>query len=228
MISKITSSIIILVFSIFTLSAQSICPFVAGNANFLSLKSDYEMNSYNKSILPSYSIGMLYNSSPKNNLYFKIILDYSSIRSSYPPTQFATLVGTYRSEIDTKINNHYVFTSGIGMIRVKESFHIGAGLSAGVLLHSVLITKETEAEETSGYGTKHLWEKQKVSTDFYKPITLLIPIVMSYEFNNFEAFLNIRFGITNKSKGETYIKEYDNIVQLGLAYSIWKKNSSTQ
>ncbi len=209
--------------------AQSLSPYFGINVNMIGFKSDYSIENYSKSLHPSYSLGCFFDPLSEKKASYKLFIDYSNVRSSYPPTLVATAMDSYREEIDSKVSNHNLSVGGVGMIDVSERLSIGAGIKGNVLLYSVLIVEEADAYQSSiiNYGSMHHWGKQRVKTDFYKTFGLSVPVMLNYKFgknNEFDVFLNVQIGVLNKTKGVTYLKEYDNTVQIGLAYKLWSKS----
>lgn len=196
-------------------------PYVAFNTNVLAYKSDYQYENIDLSPLGSLSLGCYYKSNKFKVFEFMSMLDYSMLRDKYNSLPITSGLGDNTSKVNGINNNHLLTLSGLVNYRIGEILYLGSGISASLLLASRTKVDEFSTEEYYGnYPSGEHNDGKTYKSSFYSPLSLSVPVIVGFEMNKFDLFLKLNFGITNRLKKETYIREYNNIFLLGLTYSI--------
>lgn len=198
------------------LSAQSAGPYAGGNMNFVNDKSDYAIADDLFKALPSYSFGGFYKSNKNQKFGFLGILDYSRLRNGYNHFIFVGETGAPLFTSNNKLSNHTITANTMATIRFNK-LYTGAGLAAGYVISS-----KTKIEDASKYFNRAP-SKGNFNNSYYNTLSLSLPFVFGIEINRFDIMARFNLGISNRIDDDSYVKEYNNTLHLGIAYSLWRR-----
>jgi len=221
---KICYILFLLMSSVFVAKSQKMGAYASFNTNIIRLSSEYGIPAFGRTPLPSYSFGCFIKTREDKQIKLTSMLDYSKLRNNFGPVPIVDEMGNMIGETERKMTNDIISLSGIGVLK-RNIFYYGLGVSGNFLLNSKLKQDEFKAEN-SQYGQSYLEdnEAKTFSVEFYKTFTFSIPIIIGFEIKNIDAFLKLNLGCSDKLKGNNFIKEFDNTLQVGIGYTIFEKN----
>ena len=184
---------------------------VGGNINILSLNSVYSIESKDKpKTSPSFNLGGSIKTT-FNRINVLGSVDYIRIGNRMEPGVFFTdIVGDLIADMNRKIINHNLSANILGIINITDEFYIGVGLSTNILLNSTL--------KLDNYFS--MIGGKRVTNNYYRRLTFMIPIQMGYDFGKFEIYTRFNKGIMNRINGNSFVKEIDNIIMLCASYQL--------
>lgn len=113
---------------------------------------------------------------------------------------------------DPRIINHCILLNSVTEAYVLKGFYLGAGLSANLLLKSSLKTPDLWI---LGDEIDNIFNNKN-----YKRITFSVPLIIGYDFKRVNIFTRFNIGLMNRLKYDSYVKEVDNSLILGMGYRI--------
>jgi len=197
--------------------------FIGGNYNFLTQRSDYEI--FNKNdVKPSFSFslgGYAKSNYEKINLLGSI--EYSRISNKCNQT-FTDPSANYITDAELGITNHYILISAISTLKIGKGIYIGAGLSCSILIWSSLrVCGGLYKYKFDGNSfVKGDYIGAVFSNHNYKRVLPSIPVMVGYNINRINLFARLNVGIVNRVKDESFVKEFETPLVLGIGYNMAK------
>ena len=196
--------------------------FISINANLINNSSNYDLVSSNFQPATGVSLGISHKTDRGKLFEFLTICNYSLARTSVSNLQITSENGKNISGVNGLISNQSISLASLGVLKTKKAIYFGLGLSA-----SILFSSKTKVDEYQISNTYYDYNNEKVDSKtfkniFYSPVSLSIPVRIGFDLNRFDLFMSLNIGITNKLKKETFIKDYDNLLQIGVGYNFTK------
>lgn len=221
-----SNKILLLVLGLLLFTTKSPCQTIgaygAVNTNIIRESSEYSIDSKNLSPGISYSLGGYYKTTHIGKFGFMSFLDYSRLSNKNKDIPIISISGENLNNMEAKINNHYLSLSGLGIVYFGN-FYSGIGLRGSVLLFSNTKMGTYNTQQGSWVDSEYeaYLSKEKFANTYYAPATVSIPIILGHTVDKFDISVKLNLGISNRLKGETFIKEFNNTVQVGVGYTLF-------
>lgn len=216
--------VIVILLSGIRINAQNIIHgiFAGANTNFVTVKSDYVLaQDYKMSPRIGYNVGYCLKTTKKKlGMMVSGELQRTVVKDNFGFTatdEYGTTIGDYDKKI---INDHFIIHT-MGTYKLNNRIFAGTGLACSFLLDSKIKSDFVGYNEFSTYSLLGYTNYQ------YKRISLYVPVIIGVNFNRLDLFIRFNKGITDKivwSKVNK-IKEYDNVLLLGLTFKFGKENN---
>ena len=214
--------IIILCFKGSSLFAQNIeiGAFAGANSSIVGVRSEYGISEDGKSKpVISYNTGVYLSSINQGKFGLTGSIEYLRIQNKIKNgIEITDINGESFGAFDKSIINHYITLSTLGKIQLTKKLYAGIGVSENFLCKSVLKLNKDFIDynfERKNYG-------KKFTNYYYKRFVVSIPVIIGLKLNQFDVFLRFNKAVMNRIKKDSYVKEYENTLILGLGYRFVK------